>query len=245
MKIRPKKSTVRNLKIFGCGIFAGMIILVTANHHIGHIINRRSEALKKQFPTPKFESSFSGTREVESYSFDYYGNKIAIQDDSVKIYTFDENGNMTVKEGEKSEVPVEDNSYLLDEYVTDTEANVYKVLKNKDNIKDQYNIYVLFTWMEDLYQEYLNRKPFNTLGERKEAIYNVGYKYILSNEGYTMGGYKYSDLSKTIQGDILDIFKKINYMRENGTVKEESKFDAFLDDTGKVIKYGVFKIGRK
>jgi hypothetical protein len=188
MKIRAKQGTIKNLRVLGCGALIGITLTATAGHFVGQIIKRRNEAFKNQFSMPKFEESFKDTQEVEKYSFDYYGNKMTIQGDSVKIYTFDEDGNMQMEEGEKAEIPVENNDYLLDEYISEGEAIVYKRLKNKDNIKDQFNIYVVFNLMEKLYEEYLNRQPFSTLENRKEAIYKVCYDYVVSDKGYTIGG---------------------------------------------------------
>jgi len=240
-----RKQTKSNLKVYVCGVLSGALILVTVNHYSGYIFKKQGDVLKDEFAAPKFEQSFSDTKEVEQYSFDYYGNKITIQSDSLKIYSFDENGHMIVEDGEKVEVPVENNDYLLDEYISKKEASVYKVLKIKDKIKDQFSIYLVFDWMEQLYEEYLNRQPFDTLENRKEAIYKVCYDYVISDESYTMGGYKYSELEKTIQNDILEVYQNINYMRENGTVKKESKIGEFIDGQEKIIKYRLFRFGRK
>lgn len=239
-----KRETKSKLKIYACGILSGAIILVTVNHYAGHVFKKTNPDFKDDFSKPKFEESFKTTKEVEQYSFDYYGEKITVQGNSITVYSFDENGNMIVEEGEKIEIPVENNDYLLDEYISEKEADVYKALEKKDKIKNQYSIYLLFNWMEQLYAEYLNRKPFDTLEDRKEAIYKVCYDYVLSNKGYTMGGYKYQDLNKAIKRDILEVYKNIEYMRKNATIKEESKFDEFIDGQTKIIRYKILGVGR-
>ena len=243
--MEKQRKTKGKLKLFACGAISGAIILVTVNQFSGYIFKNQGEDLKKEFSEPKFEQSFNDTKEVEEYSFDYYGSKITIQSDSIKTYSFDKDGKMTVEEGKKVQVPVENNDYLLNEYISEREATVYSILKIKDKIKDQFNIYLMFDTMAKLYEDYLNRPAFDTLESRKEALYKVCYDYVVSDKGYTMGGYKYSELDKGIQGDILKIYKKINYMKENGTVQEESAVNSFIDRQEKVIRYELFRTGRK
>lgn len=240
-----KRQTKNNLRIFACGALSGTLILLTVNHYSGHIFKKDNNELKDEFSKPKFEQSFNDVKEVQQYSFDYYGKEIKIQGDSVKIHSVDEFGNEKVEEGKKVEVPIENNDYLLDEYISQKEAIVYKTLKNKDNIKDQFNVYLTFNLIKEVYEEYLNREPFDTLENRKEAIYKVCYDYIVSDNDYTMGGYKYNELEKTIQKDILKVYQNINYMKKNNKIEEKSKIENFVDTQKKVIKYELIRKGRK
>ncbi|MDD4808876.1 MAG: hypothetical protein PHP12_02375 [Bacilli bacterium] len=239
-----RMDTMNKIKIFSRGAIVGAVILIAANKYSGNIIKLFEEDLKDEFPVPKYEESFKDTKTVEQYSFEYSGQMMTLQSDSLEIYSFDNDGNITVEHGEKVEVPIENNNYLLDEYISEKEAKVFKVLEVKDRIKNPYSVYVVFTWMEELYQEYLTRKPFDTLENRKEVIYKVCYDYIVSDEGYTMGKYEFSELDETIQNDIVDVYRNIYHMREKGKVKTESNISEFIDDKVKTLKYQLFKIGR-
>ncbi len=241
-----KEQTKNKVRLYFYGVLTGVFITVMANYYLGRVF-KKSEVVdfNNQFSEPKFEKSFSDTKEVAQYVItDYLGNKIVIRANNIKSYSFDEKDGWTVKEEEKVRVPVKNNDYLLDEYISEKEATVFKTLKNKDTIKNQFYIYLVFEWMEELYEEYLNRKSFDTLENRKEAVYKVCYDYVISDKGYTMGGYKFSELPKAIQKDILEVYQKINYMKKNGTIKEESKLNEFFDYEGKVLKYELFRIGR-
>lgn len=239
-----KTRTINNIKIFSRGIITGAVILVVANKYSGNIVKFLDNDFKDEFSMPRFEESFKDTKVVEQYSFDYNGQKMTLQSDNLEIYSFDNDRNMTVEHGEKVEVPMENNDYLLDEYISEKEAKVFKVLKLKDKIKDQYSVYVVFTWMEQLYKEYLTRKPFDTLENRKEAIYKACYDYIVSDDGYTMGKYKFYELEKTIQNDIVEVYRNIDHMRSKGKEKSESTVSEFFDEKVKAIKYQLLKIGR-
>lgn len=239
-----KKETKKQLKVYLCGVLSGALILVTSNYYAGQIIKKQNTNLKNEFSLPHFEESFQDTKEVQQYAFDYYGEEIKIQGEKVKIHSFDEFSNYQVKEGETVTVPIKDNDYLLDEYISEKEADVFKILKNKDKIVNQYAIYETFNRLEKVYEEYLTRKPFPNLDNRKEALYKVYYDYIVAEEGYTMGGYKFLELDKTIQKDILKIYQNVNQMRKTGEIKETSKLKTFIKQKEKVIKYGLLKIGR-
>lgn len=235
------------IKSYICGFLSGIFITSLANHYIDRFFKKEDISdinLKKEFSEPKFEESFKDTKAVAEYVIkDYYGQDIILRGEQIKVHSFDENG-WKVEEAKKVEVPVENNEYLLDEYISENEAKVYNALKNKDDIKNQFYVYMLFQWMEEVYKEYIERKPFETLENRKEAVYKVCYDYIVLDEGYTIGGYEFSELEKAIQKDILKVFQNINYMRQNDSVKEESIFSKFVDRQGKVLKYELFKIGR-
>ena len=73
----------------------------------------------------------------------------------------------------------------------------------------------------------------------------MGYDYIVSDNDYTMGGYKYNELEKTIQKDILKVYQNINYMKKNNKIEEKSKIENFVDTQKKVIKYELIRKGRK
>ncbi len=240
-----KKQTKRNLKIYGCGGLSGLILMVGTNHYIKQHAKEKQSEFIDEFPKPKYEQSFSDTKEVEQYTFDYCGDKVTIQGDSLKIYSFDKEGNMKISHGEKGEVPVDNNEYLLKEYISERESIVYRYLRVKDKIKDQFTVYLLFEEFAKLYEEYLKRTPFETLENRKDVIYKTCYDYIVANEGYTMGGYKFSELEKTVQKDILKLYRKISYMHEYSEVPEESKISKFIDRQEKAFKYILFKKGRK
>lgn len=242
-------------KWYFSGVVGGIVLTIATNHYVGRFL--KNEAVEKptkqivtevdfkdEFSEPKFEESFRDTKEVaECVLTDFLGQKYVFRADTIRTYSFTEEG-LTVTEAPKIKVPVENNDYLLKEYISELEAKVYNVLNHKDKIKNQFYIFRLFEWMEELYKEYLDRKPFDTLENRKEAIYKVGYDYIVSDKDYTIGGYKFSELNKAIQKDILKIFQNINYMRLNGKVKAQSEVDKFLDYQGKVLKYELFRIGR-
>ena len=168
-----RRQTKKNLKIYACGALSGAILMVGANYHLNKMMKKENKELIDEFPLPRLEQSFDDTttKEIEQYTFDYYGGEITIQGDELEIYSFDDKGNMYVERGETVEVPIENPNYLLDEYISEREANVYRMLANKDKFEDQFTIYVLFDEMVKLYQEYLDRKPFETLENRKEAIY--------------------------------------------------------------------------
>ena len=231
-------------KVFVCGAVTGALVLVAGNYYSGKIMRKEDTNFKDQFSEPRFEESFNDTETVQRYSFDYYGEEIVIMGSSVRTFSLDEEGNVKIENGETVEIPARNRDYLLDEYISEKEAKVYKILRNKDTIKDQYSVYVVFSWMGQLYEEYLNRDPFASLENRKEAIYKNFHDYIISDEGYTMGGYKFNELPKTIQKDILEVYQNVNYMRKNDVVKEASKLSEFINRQEKVLKYGILKMGR-
>lgn len=240
---------IRNIKRYSkpfvCGVLATATILIAKNIHAGSSIKKDDETFYDLFPSPVFTDSFVTTEEMEQYTFDVYNQKMTIQSEKLRIHSFDDEGNHQVENGEKVIVPIANDSNLLEEYVSEREAKVYSTLKRKDDIKDQFSIFVFFTWMEKLYEEYLDRTSFDTLEERKQILYTICYKYLEPNSDYTMGGYQYSELEKTIQADIKEVFERINYMFENGTKQEQSKLEEYLDGKEKALKYNVFKIGRK
>ncbi|MDD2180888.1 MAG: hypothetical protein PHW32_00785 [Bacilli bacterium] len=238
-----KRQTKNKLKLFSCGALTGAVVLLSSTGFVKYKIEEYK--FKDQFSIPRFEESFKDTKIVEQYTFDFHGQPMTLQADSFDIYSFDNDGNISISHGKKVEVPIDNQDYLLDEYITELEAKVYKVLKLKDKIKNQYSVYVVFSWMEDLYEEYLSRSPFDTLENRKEAIYKTYYDYIISNQGYTMGGYKFSDLEETIQKDIKKSFTNVNFMKEKGRIKEETKLTEFIEEQGKRIKYELFRKGRE
>ncbi|MDD2490438.1 MAG: hypothetical protein PHY26_04230 [Bacilli bacterium] len=251
MKYQTKKKIKEKIKLYLCGVFSGIFIMVMGNHYIDRIAKKPMPEktttevdFKNEFSMPQFEESFNDTKEIAQYVItDFLGDEYVIQADKLRIHSF-ENGQHVVEEAPKINVPVKNNDYLLEEYISEKEAIVFKDLKNKDNIKNQFCIYLLFERMEELYKEYLNRESFDTLENRKEAIYKVGYDYIVSGKDYSIGGYKFTELPKTIQKDILKIYQKIIYMKKNGVIKEESKLDKFIKNEGKILKYELLKIGR-
>lgn len=240
-----KRKTKKNLKMYACGALSGVVLMTGTTHYLKKYEKNKKEEFIDQFPKPKYEQSFADTKEVEQYTFDYYDDKITVQGDNLEIYTFDKDGKLQVKHGEKQEVPIENNEYLLKEYISEREAVVFRYLKVKDKIKDQFTVYLLFEEFAKLYEEYLNRPSFDTLENRKEIIYKTSYDYVISDVGYTIGGYKFQELEKTIQKDILNLYKKISYMREYDEVKEESKISKFMDQQQKAFKYILFKKGRE
>lgn len=235
-----KKSVKNGIKIFACGALCGAVVLVSANNIFEKNIVKNNF---DDFEEPKLGESFKNTKEVEEYTFKYYGQDITIQSDDLKIYSFDKDGNMKLEDGKKVEVPVLDNKYILDSYISEKEATVYNILENKDKIKDEFSIYLTFNEMEELYQEYLTR-DFDGIEDRKEAIYNVCYQYVVDASTYTMGGKLYKDLPSGVKKDILDCVNNINYMKNNSDVKDESLLDKFIDRQEKVIRYELFKEGR-
>ena len=253
-----KKGTKKKIKTFTTGALCGALILVTINYYSGYVfrkyINDSKSKLpdsitqhldfKNEFPEPKFEDSFSDTKEVEQHTFNYRGKEIKLQADVIRIHSFNEEKGWIVEEGEKVTIPVENNDYLLKEYISQKEENLYKALKNKDRIKNQFSVYVIFKLMEEVFKEYLNREPFYSLENRKDAIYKIGHDYIVANEGYTIGGYKYSELNKSIQKDILQVFKNINNMNKNKKIEEKDVINKLLDNQVKALKYELFRIGR-
>ncbi len=234
----------RNIKIYTCGLLSGIILMTGVNIYSNKKIKDKKKYLLKEFPKPKYEQSFQDTKEMEQYSFDYLGEEITIEGNSLEIYSFDDKGNMFVSRGKKVEKLIEDRDHLLDEYISEREALVFELLKDKDIIKDQFSIYLLFNHFTKLYEEYLDRKPFNNLENRKEIIYQICYDYIMADDGYTIGGYEFCELDKTVQKDILKLYKKINYMRNNNQIMEETKISKFLDQQEKAFKYILFKKGQ-
>jgi hypothetical protein len=241
------------VKIYFLGVLTTILILTHVNSNLKNNSKKPNDHFKDEFSKPKFEQSFSATKEVQQHSFgEVNGKELIIQGDSIRIFSFDENKQIKIEQGEKIQVPVENNNYLLDGYISEKEAIVYRALEDKDKITEQFRIYQLFDIMEDVYKELLNRKKklsnresVVALEDRMEALYKTFHDYIVTGEDYTIGGYKFPELQKIVQIDILKEFRSVEEMRESDTVKEETKQEQFNNKASKILKYGILKIGRK
>lgn len=234
----------KDLKVFTCGVLSGAIILLSGGHYFGYNVKKENSDSKNEFSLPQIEKSFKNTKEVEQYTFEYNGSDITIQGDKVTVYSFDENGNLKTEDGKKAEVPIDDYNYLLGDYVSQTEAAVFYRLKNKDNkevIKNQYDVYLIFYWMDEAFKEYFNRESFSTMQDRKDVICKACDEYI--NDEIKIGGYKFSDLGTMTQNNILVICKDISEMYKNNKIEEKNAFSKFIDRQRNVLEYTLSKIG--
>lgn len=236
------KKIIKRLKLFAWGFLTAIVVMVMANRYSGCFIKRRGENLKDIFSKPAPTETLSDTRMAELHSFEYRGSTITIE--SNNAFSFDESGKPIRKEGQKKEVIVENVYDLLDEHAAWLDYTVNECIRYEHLIKNQYDVYSHFKDMRDLYEEYIKLEPEVKLEKSKEKIYQRCYDYVVANENL-MGGYRYLELDKDIQHDVLEFFTDISYMKENGAVRPKKDSKRFADTFIKILRYGILGKGRK
>lgn len=229
------------IKVFLCGTLCGATILMASSNYI--FLKDKEEVRNSKFKMPEFENSFNSKKEAEEYSFSYYGDKQTYYGDNVRVHVFEDGENKVVM-GDKTAVEVDNYNYLSNGYISEKEFILYKTLENKDDFnyfKNEYDVYLFFELMRDVYNEYLNRESFEGLEERKNILYTNITDYIADDSKYTLGTLKFSELSPSVQKDIIMIYEQITSLHSNKEVQSVNMMEQFLEKQEKILRYEILK----